>query len=251
MESITSRANGLCTHLRKLAASSSYRRRCGEFLCDNPKLLEEALLWGGDLHTVVCTHPETLPALPEGVRRVQVPADVMKSISPTEMPQGVLAVCGLLSRPLPEKLEGRRYVVLDGVQDPGNVGTILRTADAFHTDGLFLVNGCADLYNPKTVRATMGAVFRLSAWTAEPQVLRELLDASGIPLYGAALREDTVDARDVDYDRCALAIGSEGRGVSEETLALCGKTLKIPMRTRCESLNAAVAAAVVLWEMAR
>ena len=64
MESITSRANGLCTHLRKLAASSSYRRRCGEFLCDNPKLLEEALLWGGDLHTVVCTHPDTLPALP-------------------------------------------------------------------------------------------------------------------------------------------------------------------------------------------
>lgn len=251
MESITSRANGLCTHLRKLAASSSYRRRCGEFLCDNPKLLEEALLWGGDLHTVVCTHPETLPALPEGVRRVQVPADVMKSISPTEMPQGVLAVCGLLSRPLPEKLEGRRYVVLDGVQDPGNVGTILRTADAFHTDGLFLVNGCADLYNPKTVRATMGAVFRCPAWACGTEELAALLKASGLPLYGAALRADTEDARAVDYSRCAIAVGSEGRGLSREMLALCGRTVRIPMRAHCESLNAAIAAAVLLWEAAR
>ena len=97
----------------------------------------------------------------------------------------------------------------------------------------------------------MGAVFRLSAWTAEPQVLRELLDASGIPLYGAALREDTVDARDVDYDRCALAIGSEGRGLSETMLSLCDRTIRIPMRARCESLNAAAAATVLLWEAAR
>lgn len=251
MESITSRANGLCTHLRKLAASSSYRRRCGEFLCDNPKLLEEALLWGGDLHTVVCTHPETLPALPEGVRRVQVPADVMKSVSPTEMPQGVLAVCGLFSRPLPEKLEGRRYVVLDGVQDPGNVGTILRTADAFHTDGLFLVNGCADLYNPKTVRATMGAVFRCPVWSCKSEEVLELLERSGLPLYGAALRDDTADVRDVDYRRCAVAIGSEGRGLSAQMLQGCTRTVRIPMSAHCESLNAAAAAAVLLWEAAR
>ncbi len=251
METITSRANGLCTHLRKLAASSSYRRRCGEFLCDNPKLLEEALLWGGDLHTVVCTHPAALPALPQGVRVVQVPGDVMKSVSPTQMPQGMLTVCGIPSRPLPEKLDGRRYVVLDGVQDPGNVGTILRTADAFHTDGLFLVNGCADLYNPKTVRATMGAVFRCPVWSCGAEELALLLAGSGIPLYGAALREDTEDARQVGYRRCAIAIGSEGQGLSPRMLALCRKTVKIPMNSRCESLNAAVAAAVLLWEADR
>lgn len=251
MESITSRANGLCTHLRKLAASSSYRRRCGEFLCDNPKLLEEALLWDGDLHTVVCTHPETLPPLPDGVRTVRVPADVMKSVSPTEMPQGVLSVCGLAPRSLPEKLEGRRYVVLDGVQDPGNVGTILRTADAFHADGLFLVNGCADLYNPKTVRATMGAVFRCPVWSCTPEEILDLLGRSGFPLYGAALRSDTVDVREVDYRRCAVAIGSEGRGLSEQMLRGCTRTVRIPMSEHCESLNAAAAAAVLLWEAAR
>ena len=152
---------------------------------------------------------------------------------------------------MPERLEGVRYVVLDGVQDPGNVGTILRTADAFGADGLFLVNGCADLYNPKTVRATMGAVFRCPVWSCGSEALQTLLAASGLPLYGAALRSDTADVREVDYSRCALAIGSEGRGLSPELLGICTRTVRIPMREHCESLNAAVAAAVLLWEARR
>ncbi|WP_298024848.1 RNA methyltransferase [uncultured Dysosmobacter sp.] len=251
METITSRTNPLCTHLRKLAASVSYRRKSGEFLCDSPKLLEEALLWRGDLHTVVCTEKAPLPPIPAGVRLVQVPGDVMKSISPAETPQGVLSVCGMPDRTLPDRLDGTRYVVLDGVQDPGNVGTILRTADAFHADGVLLVNACADLYNPKTVRATMGAVFRCPVWSCGVEELRELLAASGLPLYGAALRADTVDARTVDYSRCAIAIGSEGKGLSRELLAACGQTVLIPMSGHCESLNAAIAASVLLWEAAR
>ena len=165
MEIITSRQNPLCTHLRKLAASASYRRQRGEFLCDSPKLLKEALLWGAEVRTVVATAGVDLPELPLGVRQVEVPADVMKSVSPMETPQGTLFVCAMRPAVLPERLTGRRYVVLDTLQDPGNVGTILRTADAFHADGMFLVNGCADLYNPKTLRATMGAVFRCPVWT--------------------------------------------------------------------------------------
>ena len=251
METITSRTNPLCTHIRKLGSSASYRRSSGEFLCDSPKLLEEALLRQADLHTVVCTADAALPPIPAGVRLVQVPADVMKTLSPAQTPQGVLAVCGMRPQALPEKLEGRRYVVLDGVQDPGNVGTILRTADAFSADGLLLVNACADLYNPKTVRATMGAVFRCPVWTCDVPALRALLTASGLPLYGAALRTDTVDARRVDYTRCAVAIGSEGKGLSRELLACCDRTVLIPMRAHCESLNAAAAATVLLWEMAR
>ena len=156
METITGRTNPLCTHLRKLASSAAYRRETGEFLCDSPKLLTEALLWGGALRTVVCTDPSALPDLPAGVRTVRVPEDLMEALSPARTPQGVLSVCAVPDRPLPDKLTGRRYAVLDGVQDPGNVGTILRTADAFGADGLFLLNGCADLYGPKTVRASMG-----------------------------------------------------------------------------------------------
>ena len=201
MELITSRQNPLCTHIRKLATSASYRRQHGEFLCDSPKLLEEALLHHGDLHTVVCTEDAALPTIPAGVRLVQVPGDVMKSLSPAQTPQGVLSVCGMPSAKLPDTLEGKRYVVLDGVQDPGNVGTILRTADAFSADGMILVNACADLYNPKTVRATMGAVFRCPVWTCDVTALRGLLTASELPLYGAALRSDTLDARAGDYSR--------------------------------------------------
>ena len=251
METITSRQNPLCTHLRKLSSSAAYRRQCGEFLCDSPKLLQEALLWGSELHTVVVTAGTEAPPLPKGVRLVEVPADVMRSVSPMETPQGTLFTCAIHTEPLPEMLAGRRYVVLDTLQDPGNVGTILRTADAFHADGMFLVNGCADLYNPKTLRATMGAVFRCPVWMAAADELSALLKKSGIPLYGAALREDTLDARTVDYSRCAIAIGSEGRGLTDGVLALCDRTIKIPMSDHCESLNAAAAATVLLWEAAR
>ena len=223
----------------------------GEFLCDSPKLLTEALLWNGMLKTVVFTEGTVLPKLPEGVRVVQVPSELMKSISPAQAPQGVLSVCSMEVPALPAKLEGKRYVVLDGVQDPGNVGTILRTADAFGADGVFLVNGCADLYNPKTVRSTMGACFRLPVYEVEEGQLEELLNRSGLPLYATALREDTVDIKTADLSRSAVVIGSEGRGISDALLNMSEKTLKIPMRDRCESLNAAAAATIVLWEMYR
>ena len=251
METITGRSNPLCTHLRKLAASAAYRRDSGEFLCDSPKLLEEALLHGGKLCTVVCTDPAALPPLPQTVRLVRVPPELMRALSPAQTPQGVLTVCALPERGVPAVLTGRRYVVLDGVQDPGNVGTVLRTADAFGADGAFLLGGCADLFNPKTVRATMGAVFRCPAWSCTLEELRQLLSAAALPLYGAALRADTADVRRVDFRRCALAIGSEGRGLSAAVLAACDRTVRIPMRAHCESLNAAAAAAVLLWEAAR
>ena len=206
-------------------------------------------LHGGDLRTVVATQDAALPPIPAGVRLVTVPADVMKSVSPAQTPQGVLAVCAMRPPALPETLSGKRYVVLDGVQDPGNVGTILRTADAFRADGLFLVNGCADPWNPKTVRATMGACFRLPVYETSGAELAALLEGAGLPLYATALLEDTVDIKTADLSRSAVVIGSEGRGVSRELLELSQKTLKIPMRARCESLNAAAAAAIVLWEM--
>ena len=200
---------------------------------------------------MVAEEGTSLPELPSAVRRVEVPADLLRSLSTTETPQGVLFLCRTPDLALPERLTGGRYMVLDGVQDPGNLGTVWRTADAFGADGLVLVHSCADPWSPKTVRATMGACFRLPVWEADLHTLQARLDEGGVPLYATALREDTEDLRAQDLRRCAVVIGSEGRGVSEETLALCGKTLKIPMRTRCESLNAAVAAAVVLWEMAR
>ncbi len=250
-ETITSRQNPLMTHLRKLASSRSYRKKSGEYLCDGTKLLAEALKWGAEVKTAVFSEGVDIPPLPDGVRAVRVSEELMRSVSPMETPQGALFTVALPEVQLPETLSGKHYLVLDGVQDPGNVGTILRTADAFDCDGVFLVNACADLYNPKTARATMGAIFRREAYTVTAEELFVLLRKSGVPLYGTALRDDTVPLAEADLARAAVAIGSEGRGLSQQVLDECAKTLKIPMNPRCESLNAAIAATVVLWEMYR
>ena len=250
-ETITSRQNPLMTHLRKLASSRSYRKKSGEYLCDGTKLLAEALKWGAEVKTAVFSEGVDIPPLPDGVRAVRVSEELMRSVSPMETPQGALFTVALPEVQLPETLSGKHYLVLDGVQDPGNVGTILRTADAFDCDGVFLVNACADLYNPKTARATMGAIFRREAYTVTAEELFALLRKSGVPLYGTALRDDTIPLAEANLARAAVAIGSEGRGLSQQVLDECAKTLKIPMNPRCESLNAAIAATVVLWEMYR
>jgi TrmH family RNA methyltransferase len=249
-EKITSRTNPLMTHVRKLCSSRSYRRQSGEFLCDGVKMLEEAVRWGANVTTLIHTERVDVPNLP-GVRQVQVPGDIMKSISPMEAPQGALFLCRTADLTPPSRLEGKRYLVLDGLQDPGNVGTIWRTADAFGADGLILVNGCADPYNPKTVRATMGAVFRLPVYETSVEVLRALAEEAELPLCATALREDTAVLGQCDLKRAAVVIGSEGKGVSREMLDACSSTIKIPMEPKCESLNAAAAAAAVLWEMYR
>ncbi len=249
-EYITSRQNPLMTHIRKLASSASYRRQKGEYLGDGVKLLEEALRWAAEL-TVVVTTQQVEPNLPEGVRHVVVPEDVMRSVSPSDTPQGALFLASRPTTDLPENLGGSRYLILDGVQDPGNVGTIWRTADAFGADGLILLAGCADPFSPKVVRATMGAAFRLPVYVTSIDVLQERLLREEIPLWATALRADAEDVRRAELDRCAVVIGSEGRGVSPQVLEKCERAFLIPMRERCESLNAAVAAGVVLWEMFR
>ena len=251
MEKITSRANSLLVHMKKLAASAVYRREQGVYLCDSPKLLAEALKWHAPVREIAVTVGTALPPIPEGIRAVEVPEDVMASISPMKSPQGALFTVALPSGEVPATLPGSRYMVLDGVQDPGNVGTILRTLDAFGFDGLLLLEGCADPWSVKTVRSSMGAVFRRPVWCMKAENLPGLLARSGLPLYGTALREDTEDVRAVSLDRCAIVIGSEGQGIRDTVLDMCQKTLKIPMTDRCESLNAAIAAAVLLWESYR
>ena len=250
MEIITSRSNRLIKHIRKLTSDREYRRSSGLFFGEGPKLLAEALKAGTVIEGVVTARGVDLPGL-DGLWRAEVPADLLDSLCDTRSPQGVLFLAKMPVLTPPERLTGDRWLILDGLQDPGNVGTIWRTADGLGADGLVLVNHCADPFSPKTVRATMGACFRLPVYELEAEALPGLLSRSGLPLYAAALRADTRDIRGARLSRCAVAIGSEGRGVSPELLDISEQTVKIPMRARCESLNAAVAAAVILWEMAR
>lgn len=243
MNILTSRQNPLCTHLRKLAAQSRYRRQRGEYLADGEKLWREAVRWNAPARRVV-TLPETKLDLPLGVEQTCVTPELMAYLSPMESPQGILFTVEIQENPQRPEKTGR-YLVLDGLQDPGNVGAIWRTADALGADGLLLVNHCADRYNPKTVRATMGACFRLPVW----ELTVEELAALELPLYAADLGQNSLRVGQVDLSHKTVVIGNEGHGVSREVLALCQGSVHIPMRPRCESLNAAAAASVILWEM--
>ncbi len=248
MERITSRKNPKIQYWRKLASSGALRREAGETVCDGAKLYEEAVKAGLEITAVIAADGTDVPGVPEEAV-TRLPEDLMEYVSPMKAPQGLLFTCRIPEREIPA--DGSRFAVLEGVQDPGNVGTVLRAADAFEADGVLLLPGCADPWAPKTVRASMGAIFRRPVWQCTAEELGGLVKRSGLKLYGAALRDDTADARTVSYDGAVIAIGSEGRGLSETVLKLCDATVRIPMSRRCESLNAAVAAAILLWEAYR
>lgn len=244
MEVITSGQNPLIRHIRKLQSSRNYRESCGEFIADGFKLLDEALRWYPQLKTVVLSQGVKCPPLPEGVRCVEIPADLMERVSSMKTPQGVL-----FTGSLPAKHETRLHkgmLLLDRIQDPGNLGTILRTADAFGIP-VALTNSCADPYSEKTIRASMGAVFR----TVPLNIELENVLTSDVPIAATALTQSSGDLRQVDLREFLVVIGSEGQGICKELLEKSQKQIIIPMEERCESLNAAVAAAIVMWQMKR
>lgn len=242
---ITARKNPALQQARRLLSSRREREQAGLFAAEGTKLLQEAVRFAPGLDTVILA--EGVEAeLPEAVRRIRVPKDVLASLSTMDAPQGAIFLCRL-PEPAPfEPTPG--MLLLDGLQDPGNLGTILRTADALDIP-VALLEGCADPYSPKTVRASMGAVFRTkvvqTTWTEAQAACRR----AGIPIGVTALSPGAEDLRRAEVAAMAVVIGSEGRGVRREILESAGQALIIPMNSRCESLNAAVAAAIVMWQM--
>ena len=246
-ERISSRKNPLLQQVKKLLSSRAERRKQGLFVGDGIKLLQEAVKYWPGLQTVILS--EGVEAeVPEGVRIVRVPEDVMASISPMEAPQGALFLAKLPENQtfVPQK----GMLILDGIQDPGNIGTILRTADAMDVP-VVLLDGCADPWSWKVVRSTMGAAFRRPVYQASWDEVLEKCRAAKIPIRVTALSDRAVDIRSADLREMALVIGSEGRGVRKEVLENADHELIIPMNPHCESLNAAIAAAIVMWEIKR
>ena len=248
MEQISSRKNAYIRHVRQLAADGAYRRERGEYLCDGMKTLREALSFGAKVSSILWKERAGEGEYPHAAQYV-CPAELFDYASPMVNSPGPLFTVAIRGCRKSAKL--RSAMILEGVQDPGNVGTVIRTANAFGIDAVILTGGCADLYHPKTVRATMGAIFRQTVLEIEVQYLADFLREQGLPLYGAALAEDAQSIRGMDLRRTALAVGSEGRGLSAELLGICEKTILIPMRPDSESLNAAVAASVLMWEIVR
>lgn len=248
MDRITSRKNAVITHLRALGAESAYRAASGEYLCDGYKLLDEAVKSGAAITSILWKEGGARAEIACD-RQYSAPPELFDYASPMKNSPGPLfsvrrGVWGT-SDPV------RSAIVLENVQDPGNVGTVLRTASAFSVDAVVLVGDCADCFSPKTVRATMGAIFRQRVLTLSHEELAPWLKEQGLKLYGAALSERATDVRKVNITHSAIAVGSEGHGLSRELLALCDGEIIIPMDARSESLNAAVAASVLMWEMAR
>ena len=242
---ITSRKNPLLQQVKKLLSSRQYRQKTGLFVADGTKLLQEAVLWWPGLQTVILSDGVEAD-VPAQVELVRVPEDVMESISPMQSPQGALFLCRLPEAVpfVPEP----GMLLLDGIQDPGNLGTILRTADALNVP-VALLEGCADPYSHKTVRASMGAVFRNPVSQITWEQAKNACQAAGIPIAVTALSETAQDIRQASVGTMAVVIGSEGQGVRQEIMESADTNLIIPMSPRCESLNAAVAAAIVMWQM--
>lgn len=244
-QSITSRKNPLLQQVRKLLSSRKARQEAGLFVSDGTKLLEEAVRYYPGLDTVILSEGVQAP-VPEHIRVIRVPRDVMASISPMETPQGALFLCRM-----PEKkpfVPQPGMLLLDGIQDPGNLGTILRTADALDVP-VALLEGCADPYSHKAVRASMGAVFRVQPVQAGWEAVCEDCRKAGISIGVTALSQRAKDLRKSPLNNMAVVIGSEGRGVRQEILDSADAELIIPMNPHCESLNAAVAATIVMWQM--
>ncbi len=251
---ITSVQNPKIQWVRKLQSQPRQRREGGVFVVEGVRLVEEALTAGWQAQWVLytaglSTRGEAVVQAysARGVPVEEVSTGVMEAASDTQTPQGLLAVLEARLLPFPDRLGF--VLVVDGVRDPGNLGTLLRTAAAAGVQAVLLPPGNADAWSPKVLRAAMGAHFHLPLRSLDWDALRDVL--YGLPVYladaGGGMAYTQVDL----CQPLALLIGGEAAGAGQEGKALANIRLHIPMPGRMESLNAAVAAAVLMFEVVR
>lgn len=247
MEKLTSRKNPLIRHLRSLGQDAAYRKERGEYVLDGVKLLQEAIACGAEINMVLWAgEPKfSVPCAQE----LTAPKDLVEYASPLKNSPGPVFTVTVPLQTLPER--ARKVIVLERVQDPGNVGTVIRTANALGMDAVLLTGECADAFGAKTARAAMGALFRQCVVEMPREQAVAWLHDQQLRVYGAALSDRAVDVRKVPVEGAAFVVGSEGQGLSEELLALCDGEVIIPMQPGSESLNAGVAASILMWELAR
>lgn len=255
MEKISSRKNENVRVVRELLKSAKYRAETDLFAVEGDHLCGELADCANTIEYFLYTekaaekYPETVrKAAEKSFETAVITEELSEYISDTKSPQGLFAAAERFGALMPK--EPRRLVVLDGVQDPGNVGTIIRTAEAFGIDGVMYSPSCADVFTPKTLRASMGSVFRVPhQFYPDAENLRWLL--RGFTVFGAMLDDTAKRLGEVEFpEKTAIVIGSEGSGISPEIAELCGEKIYIPIQG-AESLNAAMAAAVLLWEITK
>ncbi len=264
---LTSRNNPYIKEVAKLS-DKKHRDTENKFCFEGKKLLEEAILSRAPIEAVLFTQRALnddrsrliLEKAADICEMYLVTDEVYDKISFEKSPEGIFTVSNTLKNlhslysvydignGFAEKL-----LILDGVRDPGNLGTVLRTASAFGIENVILSSDSADVYNPKTVRASMGAVFRIkTSRVSDLEACIKHLKENGIKVYSAALSDSAISLIDVkDTDKAVFVIGNEGSGIRQCVMDKCDGFVMIPMENGTESLNAASAAAIILWEQYR
>ena len=253
---ITSTANTLIRRVKGLAQKKN-REKENCYLADGPHLVQEAVDSGADMEMILFdaeredAFRQILAAAGEaGIRMVPVSSRVMQTLSDTVTPQGVIAVLRSGTEELPADANGL-ILVLDAVADPGNVGTVIRTADAVNADAVILSGGCADAYGPKTVRSTMGSLFHVPVIRTgkRAEEIIGFFRERGYLAAGTHLAGKELFSAQVPWQKKMLfVIGNEARGMSDRASEACDLLLKLPIPGKAESLNAAVAAGIFMYQ---
>ncbi len=256
MEKITSRTNEKIKRFLKLSASSSFRREQSLYTLEGARLCFDALLSGEEFSEFYFTErarEKFTRQVDEILKNTQncflISEEVADKLSSTASSQGLFAI--IKQRQIPLAFDTQLcYIALDGIQDPANLGALSRTAEALGVNGLILYN-CCDIYNPKALRASMGAFFRLPVmFTDDLPLLLKNKAIEGMLTVAAVPDRDSEDITKLDFSSGVITvIGNEGNGVSQSVINACMKKAVIPMKGRAESLNAAAAGAIVMWEM--
>ena len=256
---ISSKDNELVKHIKKLK-EKKYRDEYNEFIIEGIKIIGEAIEENARIkYIILCDDCKTQDAIPSDLMYeiakkecLYVSEKIFNYITDVTNPQGIMAIVEKSSRQENEiDFNETNFLILDNIQDPGNMGTILRTADSLKFKQIIVSKGSADIYNLKVVRSTMGAIFRVKVIESENLVktIKELKKHK-VKVYATDLSTDK-RIYDVDYEKSAIVIGNEANGVSEDILKEATEKIKIPMIGKTESLNAAVATSIILYEAYR
>ncbi len=254
---LTSRDNPLVKELHKLLCDAKARRKSRRFVIEGARLCEDAARSGIAIAAALATASakERYAAQWQAVEAVsaasyEIAPAVSAHLSETQGPQGMFCLCEMRESAFAVSADGV-YLALEDVQDPGNLGTILRTAEAFGVSGILLSKGCCDRYNPKVLRASMGGVFRLPLTVCEDFVgtLGEL--GKTLPVLASVIDGDALPVTAAPKSGAVAVIGNEGNGMSQAAIDACTHRVTIPMAGRAESLNASMAAGILLWELCR
>ena len=247
---ITSASNGLIKHIKKLQTKKSYRQECGEFSIEGLRQVFDGAAFCSQV-IVSEDFPHTLPDFSCPVETVS--ANLFSSLSETKSPQGILAIAKMnLNDEESIIKENGLYIFCDGIKDPGNLGTIIRSADSAGCNGIILSSDCVDLYNPKVVRSTMSSLFNIPICISKDSIKTvTLYKNNNISVVGSSPHTDKLIYSE-DFTRSTMfVVGNEANGISDALLTMCTSCVKIPMVGHAESLNVATAATVLIYEAVR